>query len=144
MSSVQPDAPSAEEIAEVVYSLDVADSRPTLTQRMERVEAALGLGTLHEKGTRVWTRDHWLALSISVGTVVLIVIAYLAWLQPQWKERQARRASQHAQPSPVSSKRCRRLAPMAYSAVVAACSSLLRFDDKGRGDAGRTGESTAA
>jgi hypothetical protein len=50
---------------------------------MDKVEVAL---SIHPKKTGAqWTRDHLLALSISVGTVILIVIAYLAWWQPQWK-----------------------------------------------------------
>ena len=51
---------------------------------MDIVERALGL--FHKKTAREWTRDHWLALSISVGTFILVVIAYLAWWQPQWKQ----------------------------------------------------------
>ena len=62
----------------------MSDKTPTLTQRMEKVEAAVGL---RPKGIHAWTRDHWLALSISVGTVILIVIAILAWWQPQWKQQ---------------------------------------------------------
>ena len=66
----------------VVYSRQMAE-KPTLTQRMEKVESAVGISS--RKSAAEWTRDHWLALSISVGTFVLIVIAYLAWWQPQWK-----------------------------------------------------------
>jgi hypothetical protein len=68
---------------EVVYCDEVSESRPNLTERMETVERALGI---RPKRTKLeWTRDHWLALSISAGTIALIVIAFLSWWQPQWK-----------------------------------------------------------
>jgi len=49
------------------------------------VENLETLGMPARRTPAKWTRDHWLALSISIGTVILIVIAYFAWLQPQWK-----------------------------------------------------------
>jgi hypothetical protein len=80
------------ELTEIVYFPEMADKPPTLAQRMETVEAALGIP---RKTKAEWTRDHLLALSISIGTFILILIAYFAWWQPQWKQ-QAADEKQHA------------------------------------------------
>jgi hypothetical protein len=71
---------SDHDLTEPVYLCEMP--KPRLTERMEAVEAALGLGP--KRNVADWTRDHWLALSISIGTVILVIIAYLAWWQPQW------------------------------------------------------------
>ena len=56
---------------------------PTLTERMENVEAALKLRP--KETSKDWNKKKWITIaSIGLGAAALVV-AYFAWWQPQWK-----------------------------------------------------------
>jgi len=60
---------------------DMSDNKPTLTERMNDVEAALGLRAKESQPS--WIIRHWK----DVVLVLALIIALLAWLQPEWKAK---------------------------------------------------------
>jgi len=78
-----------------VYSPQMSDKKPTpseridaLVGRMETAEKALGL--FHKKTKLELLREHWqVTAGLALG-VIAILVAYFAWLQPQWSAHATR------------------------------------------------------
>jgi uncharacterized protein HemX len=64
----------------------MAEKKPTISERITAVEAAVC--SLSPKPT-IWQRfrNHSLAYVSILLAAVALVVAYLAWWQPQWKEQ---------------------------------------------------------